>query len=62
MDAIYAKYGDGINDPEIDNAFSSCEKVKTFIAYDDGYKQKVFSIFRCYDFKGMEMKRDKVTY
>jgi undecaprenyl-diphosphatase len=61
-DAIYVKYGDGINDPEIDNAFSSCEKVKTFIAYDDGYKQKVFSIFKCYNFKGMEIKRDKVTY
>ncbi len=62
-DAIYVKgYGDEANDPEIDNAFSSCEKVKTFIAYDDGYKQKVFSIFKCYNFKGMEIKRDKVTY
>ncbi|MBI3354380.1 MAG: glycosyltransferase family 39 protein [Nitrospirae bacterium] len=62
-DAIYVKgYGDEANDSEIDNAFSSCEKVKAFIAYDDGYKQKVFSIFKCYNFKGMEMKRDKVTY
>ncbi|MBI5182246.1 MAG: glycosyltransferase family 39 protein [Nitrospirae bacterium] len=62
-DAIYVKgYGNVANDPEIDNAFSSCEKAKAFIAFDDGYKQKTFSIFRCYNFKGMEIKRDKVTY
>lgn len=62
-DAIYVKgYGNAANDPEIDNAFSSCEKVKAFIAFDDGYKQKTFSIFRCYNFKGMEKRRDKVTY
>ncbi len=63
MDALYIKgYGNVENDKEIDNAFSSCEKIKVFVAYDNGYKQKVLSIFKCYNFNGMEGRKDKITY
>jgi undecaprenyl-diphosphatase len=62
-DALYIKgYGDVENDKEIDNAFSSCKKLKAFVAYDNGYKRKDFSIFKCSGFKGMEGRKDKITY
>ena len=47
---------------KVGNAFSKCEKEPLLNIYRNGFVARKFSIFRCYDFKGIEIGVDKVTY
>jgi undecaprenyl-diphosphatase len=55
-DAIYVKEGDTKIEKEIENSFSKCRK-ENILEVKRGKKIiKNFSIFRCYNFKGMKEK------
>jgi undecaprenyl-diphosphatase len=61
-DAIYVKHGERAIDPQIAQAFRSCKREPTFRVIEDGKKIRVFSIFRCYEFKGMERPSQIIAY
>lgn len=54
-DAIYVKSGEGNIEPAVARLFTRCEKVPTLHFYRKGKILRSFSIFKCYEFKGVSI-------
>ncbi len=55
-DAVYVKGGDAELDIVVEDAFESCEREPLFKAYRNDLIVRRATIFRCYNFKGMDNK------
>jgi len=55
--AIYVRMSDNLPE-EVGTAFDRCEKQPVLIQTKQNKKVK-FTIFKCYDFKGMKMRQTK---
>ena len=55
-DAVYVKGGDAELDILVENAFKSCEKEPIFNSYRGNLIVRKATIYRCYDFKGIDTK------
>ncbi len=60
--AIYVKGGDAQLDPAVGSAFDRCDRELYTIYLADGRALKSFTIWRCYDFKGMASTEDYKKY
>jgi len=54
MGGIYVKWGYAELDKKVEDTFERCEKEPAFYVYRSGRPVREFTIFRCYNFKGMK--------
>lgn len=57
MDGLYVKWGSVDLDKGVEDTFERCEKEPTFYIYRNGRTVRGFTIFRCYNFKGMKEEK-----
>lgn len=57
MDGLYVKWGEADLDKVVKDNFERCEKEPTFYIYRNGRTVRGFTIFRCYNFKGMKEEK-----
>ena len=63
QDALYVKQGSRRRaEPEVKKAFREVRRDPRFVIYQDGEKIRTYSIFRCFGYRGVEIKRPKGTY